>query len=60
MVHVYTMTSWGTTFKGILVTWYDMEEFLRMQTFLRLAYMYQVLRIPLKEVPLDIISSSQQ
>ena len=27
------------------------EEFLRMQTFLRLAYMYHVLRIPLKVVP---------
>ena len=37
-----------------------MEEFLRMQTFLRLAYMYYVLRIPLKEVPCDVISSSQQ
>ena len=37
-----------------------MEEFLRMQTFLRLAYMYHVLRIPLKEVPCDVISSSQQ
>ena len=36
------------------------EEFLHMQTFLRLAYMYHVLRIPLKEVPCDVISSSQQ
>ena len=27
------------------------DEFLRMQTFLRLAYMYHVLRIPLKGVP---------
>ena len=37
-----------------------MEEFLRMQTILQLAYMYHVLRIPLKEVPCDVISSSQQ
>ena len=36
------------------------EEFLRMQAFLRLAYMYHVLRIPLKEVLCDVISSSQQ
>ena len=36
------------------------EEFLHMQTFLRLANMYHVLRIPLKEGTCDIISSSQQ
>ena len=29
-----------------------------MQTFLRLAYMNHVLRIPLKEVPCDVISST--
>ena len=34
-----------------------MEEFVHMQTFLRLAYMYHVLKIPLKEVPRDVVSS---
>ena len=31
------------------------QEFLHMQTFLRLAYMCHVTRIPLKVVPRDII-----
>ena len=69
MVHVYTMMSQGNYLQGNPrhVTHISQsekglhtEEFLRMQTFLRLADMYHVFRIPLMEVPCDVISSSQQ
>ena len=53
MIHVDEMTSGGTSFEG-------MDEFFHMKTFLRLAYMYHVMRIPLKEVPCDVISSTQR